>query len=226
MTHAAASNAFPAPEHDHDRCLAEAMERAQAGVHQQRPQAHTPAPVGVPGDCGLAQGNWRLRGARQARRQGRAAGADLGLPGNRCAGRGRHRAPLREPQRLLCLPCRPRHAPARAGLRDLRPRGRGRRRQGVRGHRYRGCLGGVLGHGCGGRGAGPVRRPAAPRSAASGGSRRMDGHDAQGGVAHRTDRQLAHKAITITTATASTTTTIIITPGLAPSRRPRTTPTP
>jgi Fur family transcriptional regulator, zinc uptake regulator len=30
MTHAAASKAFPAPEHDHDRCLAEAMERAQA----------------------------------------------------------------------------------------------------------------------------------------------------------------------------------------------------
>jgi Fur family zinc uptake transcriptional regulator len=30
MTHAAASNAFPAPEHDHDRCLAEAMERARA----------------------------------------------------------------------------------------------------------------------------------------------------------------------------------------------------
>ena len=30
MTQAAASNAFPAPEHDHDRCLAEAMERAQA----------------------------------------------------------------------------------------------------------------------------------------------------------------------------------------------------
>jgi Fur family zinc uptake transcriptional regulator len=29
MTQAAASNAFPAPEHDHDRCLAEAMERAQ-----------------------------------------------------------------------------------------------------------------------------------------------------------------------------------------------------
>ena len=28
MTPAAASNAFPAPEHDHDRCLAEAMERA------------------------------------------------------------------------------------------------------------------------------------------------------------------------------------------------------
>ena len=30
MTQAAASNAFPAPEHDHDRCLAEAMERARA----------------------------------------------------------------------------------------------------------------------------------------------------------------------------------------------------
>src|SRR5262245_27046602 len=30
MTQAAASNAFPAPEHDHDRCLAEAMRRAQA----------------------------------------------------------------------------------------------------------------------------------------------------------------------------------------------------
>ena len=29
MTQAAASNAFPAPEHDHDRCLAEAMERAR-----------------------------------------------------------------------------------------------------------------------------------------------------------------------------------------------------
>jgi Fur family zinc uptake transcriptional regulator len=29
MMQAAASNAFPAPEHDHDRCLAEAMERAQ-----------------------------------------------------------------------------------------------------------------------------------------------------------------------------------------------------
>ena len=28
MTQAAASNAFPAPEHDHDHCLAEAMERA------------------------------------------------------------------------------------------------------------------------------------------------------------------------------------------------------
>ena len=28
MTQAAASNAFPAPGHDHDRCLAEAMERA------------------------------------------------------------------------------------------------------------------------------------------------------------------------------------------------------
>jgi Fur family zinc uptake transcriptional regulator len=28
MTQAAASNAFPAPEHDHDRCLAEAMGRA------------------------------------------------------------------------------------------------------------------------------------------------------------------------------------------------------
>jgi Fur family zinc uptake transcriptional regulator len=28
MMQAAASNAFPAPEHDHDRCLAEAMERA------------------------------------------------------------------------------------------------------------------------------------------------------------------------------------------------------
>ena len=30
MTQAAASNAFPAPEHDHDRCLADAMQRAQA----------------------------------------------------------------------------------------------------------------------------------------------------------------------------------------------------
>lgn len=30
MTQAAASNAFPAPGHDHDRCLAEAMERARA----------------------------------------------------------------------------------------------------------------------------------------------------------------------------------------------------
>jgi Fur family transcriptional regulator, zinc uptake regulator len=29
MTQAAASNAFPAPEHDHDHCLAEAMERAR-----------------------------------------------------------------------------------------------------------------------------------------------------------------------------------------------------
>jgi Fur family zinc uptake transcriptional regulator len=29
MTHAFASNAFPSPEHDHGRCLAEAMERAQ-----------------------------------------------------------------------------------------------------------------------------------------------------------------------------------------------------
>jgi Fur family transcriptional regulator, zinc uptake regulator len=29
MTQAAASNAFPAPEHDHDRCLTEAMERAR-----------------------------------------------------------------------------------------------------------------------------------------------------------------------------------------------------
>jgi Fur family zinc uptake transcriptional regulator len=29
MTHAVASTAFPAPGHDHDRCLAEAMERAR-----------------------------------------------------------------------------------------------------------------------------------------------------------------------------------------------------
>ena len=29
MTQAVASNAFPAPEHDHDRCLTEAMERAR-----------------------------------------------------------------------------------------------------------------------------------------------------------------------------------------------------
>jgi Fur family transcriptional regulator, zinc uptake regulator len=29
MTHAVASKAFPAPEHDHDLCLAEAMERAR-----------------------------------------------------------------------------------------------------------------------------------------------------------------------------------------------------
>jgi Fur family zinc uptake transcriptional regulator len=30
MTQAAASTVFPAPEHDHDRCLAEAMDRARA----------------------------------------------------------------------------------------------------------------------------------------------------------------------------------------------------
>src|SRR4051812_8351869 len=30
MTHAVASRAFPAPEHDHDLCLEEAMERARA----------------------------------------------------------------------------------------------------------------------------------------------------------------------------------------------------
>ena len=39
--------------------------------------------------------------------QRRAAGADLGLSRHRHAGGGRHRAPLRKPQRLLCLPCRP-----------------------------------------------------------------------------------------------------------------------
>jgi Fur family zinc uptake transcriptional regulator len=33
MTQAVASNAFPAPEHDHDLCLEEAMERARAAFH-------------------------------------------------------------------------------------------------------------------------------------------------------------------------------------------------
>ena len=50
MTQAAASNAFPAPEHDHDRCLDEAMERARAAFYDKGLQAHAPAPVGVPGD--------------------------------------------------------------------------------------------------------------------------------------------------------------------------------
>ena len=173
MTQAAASNAFPAPEHDHDRCLAEAMERARKAFKTKGLKLTPAAPVGVPGDRRLAPGDRRLRGARQACRQGRAAGADLGLSGDRCPCCGRPGASLREPQCFLRLPRRPRDAPAHPGVRDVRARGRGRRRQGVRRHRHGGGLGVVRGQGCGGRGVGPVRHVRG-RTA---GARRMEGHE-------------------------------------------------
>ena len=145
------------------------------GVPEQGPEAHALAAVGVPRDRGLAQGDRRLRGARPAGAAGRAAGADLGLPGDRGPGGGRHRAPLRKPQRLLCLPCRPRDAPAGAGLRGLRARGGGRRRQGVRRHRQ------VARTGRGSRPRAPWSRcgGCAPVARAKGGSRRMEAHSVQ-----------------------------------------------
>ena len=128
---------------------------------------------------------------------GRAAGADLGLPRDRGAGGGRHRAPLRKPQRLLCLPCRPRDAPAGAGLRGVRARRGGRRRQGVR--RYRQV--------CVPR---PASRPrvrwwrcgdCAPTARATGGSRRMEAHSVQDGVvaagARRPTGRLARATVTM-----------------------------
>ena len=175
MTQAVASKAFPAPGHDHDLCLEEAMERARQAFQNKGLKLTPLRAVGVPRDRRLAQGDRRLRGARPAGRPRRAAGADLGLPGHRGAGGGRHRAPLREPQRLLCLPCRPRDAPAGAGLRDVRARGGGRRRQGVRRHRQvararRGSRPRVRWSRCG---------ACAPLARARGGSRRMEAPSAQ-----------------------------------------------
>ena len=66
MTQAAASNAFPAPEHDHDRCLDRGHGARARGVQEQGVEAHPAAPVGLPGDRRLAPGDRRLRGARQA----------------------------------------------------------------------------------------------------------------------------------------------------------------
>ena len=85
--------------------------RAQ-GIRGQGTSADPPARGGVPGDrrC-RSPGDRGLRGAGPHGPARRAAGADFHLPGHRCPGRCRHRAPLREPQRVLS--CRqPRAAPA------------------------------------------------------------------------------------------------------------------
>ena len=168
---------FHAPDHDHERCTADALAHAEA-LCAQRAQRLTPIRRQV---LEVLLESHKPLGAYEimdrAGRRRRAAGADHHLPRARLPARQRPRASHREPQRLRRLRQQSRQRRSR-GVPDLRALRRGRRsavRRGGRPAQGRRARRGLHAEGAGDRDLRRLR--ALPRRHASSSADRMPSND-------------------------------------------------